>query len=60
MNGCAWRVAKGTSNDTFDDICRARVIRTDFKSGFRVNVSPHGVTSVNMPLLRSVRTRHAP
>ena len=52
---CAWRVAKGTSNDTIDDICRARVIRKDFKSGFSDNVSLYGVTSMNIAPLRSVR-----
>ena len=60
MNVSCMAVAKDTSNDTIDDICRASLIRTDFKSGFSDNVSPYGVTSMNIPLLRSVRTRHAP
>ena len=56
----AWRVAKGTSNDTIDDICRARLIRADFKSGYSDNVSPYGVTSMNIAPFKERPTRHAP
>ena len=55
MKGYCCRNSSPSSNGTIDDICRARLIRANFKSGFSDNVSPRGFTYMNIYLLSRVR-----